>query len=485
MEDVSILLIRGTFLVLLGLGIEAKWIRSGSRDTPDIGDGPGRGQFFPRRLGVANHNRPRNSRLGRFFGLLASEFRKLPNIRSPSKSRFLFHLEDRGNLGTQLAKSVRSFDVPQTKMPAMLFLHVLLTLLFALSTNPAIGAELPDVAQPGQNGFLKAELLYPLDDKPTPQCHASTIVETPAGLVSAWFGGQHEKNPDVGIWVSRLEQTGWTKPVEVANGVQSPAKRYPCWNPVLFQPKTGPLMLFYKVGPSPSEWWGMLMTSADNGKTWSEPRKLGKDSKLGQENANLIGPVKNKPIQLKDGSILCPSSSEHQGWRVHFERTTDGGKTWEVIGPIHDASKYNAIQPSILTYPDGKLQILCRTKESVLAQSWSSDGGKTWSEVTATKLPNPNSGTDAVTLKDGRQLLVYNHTTRRGGFPSGRNMLNVAVSRDGKTWQPILTLERKQGGEFSYPAVIQTSDGNVHITYTYNRQSIKHAILDGSVGLSF
>ncbi len=338
-------------------------------------------------------------------------------------------------------------------------------------------AELPELAGVGTPGYLKGELIYPLDDKPTPQCHASTIAETPAGLVAAWFGGQHEKNPDVGIWVSRLQADGWTKPVEVANGIQSPKKRYPCWNPVLFQPKAGPLMLFYKVGPSPSTWWGMLMTSKDNGKTWSEPRKLGTDPKLGQANPNLIGPVKNKPIQLKDGSILCPSSTEHQGWRVHFERSSDGGKTWEVVGPIHDASKFNAIQPSLLTYADSRLQILCRTKEGVIAQSWSNDGGKTWSELTKTELPNPNSGIDAVTLADGRQLLVYNHTTRGGGFPSGRNMLNVAISTDGKHWKPVLTLEREKG-EFSYPAVIQTADGKVHTTYTYNRQSVKHVVLD-------
>ena len=97
--------------------------------------------------------------------------------------------------------------------------------------------------------------------------------------------------------------------------------------------------------------------------------------------------------------------------------------------------------------------------------------------MTATALPNPNAGTDAVTLKDGRQLLVYNHTTRRGGFPSGRAMLNVAVSTDGTAWQPVLTLERAKG-EYSYPAVIQTADGLVHITHTYQRRSVKHVVLD-------
>lgn len=332
---------------------------------------------------------------------------------------------------------------------------------------------LPEVAGPSTAGYVSGELIYPLDNKPTPQCHASTIVETPAGPVAAWFGGRHEKNPDVGIWVARHRNGQWTQPVEVADGVQSSEQRYPCWNPVLFNPQNGPLMLFYKVGPSPRQWWGMLKTSIDNGKSWSASRRLGENPKIG----HLIGPVKNKPVQLADGSILCPSSTEHDGWRVHFELTPDLGKSWKVIGPIHDGEQFSAIQPSILTYPDGKMQVLCRSRQQVITQSWSADGGETWSKMTATQLPNPNAGTDAVTLRDGRQLLVYNHTTRGGPFPSGRNMLNVAVSRDGREWNTVLTLE-KQKGEYSYPAVIQTDDGKVHITYTYRRQSVKHVVLD-------
>jgi len=334
-------------------------------------------------------------------------------------------------------------------------------------------AGVPDLAKVGVGGYVGGELIYPLDDKPTPQCHASTIVETPSGLVVAWFGGKHERNEDVGIWLSRREGKAWSRPVEVANGVQSPRTRYPCWNPVLFRPMGGPLMLFYKVGPTPRGWWGMLMTSADDGRTWSRPRKLGTDEKVG----HLIGPVKNKPVQLADGSILCPSSTEHRGWRVHFERTTDLGKSWEVIGPIHDGREFGAIQPSILRYADGKMQAVCRSRQGVIAQSWSADGGKTWSRMAASTLPNPNAGLDAVTLADGRQLLVYNHTTRKRGFPSGRNMLNVAASTDGKAWRTVLTLERAEG-EFSYPAVIQAADGKVHVTYTYRRRSVKHVVLD-------
>jgi predicted neuraminidase len=346
----------------------------------------------------------------------------------------------------------------------------------------AIGArqkgetQMPALAKPGENGYIQGELIYSLDNKPTPECHASTIAETRSGLVAAWFAGTGEGDANVGIRVARHDGTKWLESVEVANGSEGEEKDYPCWNPVLFKPKGGPLMLFYKVGPNPRAWWGMLVTSADDGKTWSMPRKLGEDEKLGT-NSNLIGPVKNKPIQLADGSILCPSSTEHERWRAHFELTRDLGRTWQVIGPINDGTEFGTIQPSILTYPDGRMQILCRSQQSVIAQSWSDDGGKTWSAMAATELPNPNAGTDAVTLRDGRQLLVYNHTVRRGPFPSGRNMLNVAVSKDGRIWKPVLTLERARG-EYSYPAVIQASDGKVHITYTYQRRSVKHVSLD-------
>jgi predicted neuraminidase len=123
-------------------------------------------------------------------------------------------------------------------------------------------------------------------------------------------------------------------------------------------------------------------------------------------------------------------------------------------------------------HPGGKLQILCRSGgERKVLSAMSSDGGKTWSELTAIDLPNPNSGIDAVTLKDGRHLLVYNHT------PSGRSPLNVALSTDGQQWKSVLDLETDKG-EYSYPAVIQTDDGMVHITYTWKRQKVRHVTVD-------
>jgi predicted neuraminidase len=356
---------------------------------------------------------------------------------------------------------------------------VLLALTLACSAGNKNEMIIPDLVQPESNdAYLKGELIYPLDNKPTPECHASTIEEIEDGLVAAWFGGTEEKDPDVGIWVSFNFDGKWSKSVEVVNGFQTDDLRYPCWNPVLFQPKEGPLMLFYKVGPSPREWWGMLITSDDGGRSWSEPVKLGEDDKIG----HLLGPIKNKPIQLEDGTIICPTSIEiEEGdddkWMVHFESTKDLGKTWTVVGPINDGVEFDAIQPSVLTYEDGKMQVLCRSRQNVITQSWSEDNGQTWSAMTATELPNPDAGTDAVTLQDGRQLLIYNHTIRKSEFPRSRNMLNLAISEDGKNWKPVMTLERQEG-EYSYPAIIQSKDGLVHITYTFRRKSVKYVVVD-------
>ncbi len=320
-----------------------------------------------------------------------------------------------------------------------------------------------------RQGILVDEFIY--TTAPYPSCHASTIAETPAGLVAAWFGGTAERNPDVGIWVSRFEGGKWTPSVEVVNGVQNETLRYPTWNPVLFQIPKGDLLLFYKVGPSPSAWWGMVVKSSDNGKTWGKPEPLPK---------GYIGPVKNKPVLLGDGTLICPSSTEgKEGWRVHFESTTNLGKSWSHTDAINDGKTIGAIQPTILSYPDGTLQVLCRSRNRAIVESKSHDKGKSWSAMTATSLPNNNSGIDAVTLKDGRQLLVYNHVLPPEGKDKGdRTPLNVAVSKDGKTWYAALVLEDSKISQYSYPSVIQSSDGLVHIVYTWRRERIKHVVVD-------
>lgn len=320
-----------------------------------------------------------------------------------------------------------------------------------------------------RSGIITDEFLY--EKAAFPSCHSATIAETPTGLVAAYFGGTRERHPDVEIYISRQVNGAWLAPVSVANGIQNEKLRLPTWNPVLYQVPGGDLLLFYKIGPKPSEWWGMMRTSKDGGITWSDAKKLPD---------GYIGPVKNKPVLLSNGNLFCPSSKEGDGWKIHFEVTKDNGQTWRTIGPIA-GNGINAIQPSILDHGKGKLQLLARSRNRALVESWSANNGETWSPLAKTSLPNNNSGTDAVTLKDGRHVLVYNHVLPPGDLAKGsRTPLNVSVSKNGKTWYAALILEDSPISQYSYPAVIQTADGMLHFIYTWRRQKIKHVVVDPS-----
>ena len=339
----------------------------------------------------------------------------------------------------------------------------------AVALVPAVRGQVP-LRHPA---MLASEFLN--EGAPYPQCHASTIAEvSPGRLVAAWFGGTREGAPDVGIWLTRFDSGKWTVPVEVANGMQTDGSRYPTWNPVLFAPAGHPLRLFYKVGPSPREWWGMAKRSSDGGASWNEAARLPRP---------LLGPIKNKPVALPDGSWLSPSSTEGtpSGWRAHVERSRDAGRTWEFIGPI-DKGTWNleAIQGSILFHRDGRLQSVGRTRSGVVASTWSADGGRTWSPLEPLGLPNPNAGTDAVTLKDGRHLIAYNDAAPLPGSRGGRRYpLVIALSSDGTSWNKAAVIEDEPRPDgYAYPTVIQTSDGLLHITYTWNRQRIKHVVVD-------
>lgn len=306
---------------------------------------------------------------------------------------------------------------------------------------------------------MRSEFIF--EQSPFASCHASTIVEArPGEFLAAWFGGTQEGADDVAIWLARSTGKKWSKPEKIADEPGAP-----CWNPVLFRERAGTVFLFYKAGRSPASWSGLYRVSNDVGASWQQPVLLP---------AGLYGPIKNKPIQLANGRIVAGTSVEsYRTWTAWVETSDDAGKSWRRHGPIAVPGElYGIIQPTIFEIAAGRLRMLTRATERIgqICTATSDNGGETWTSAERTELPNPNSGIDAVRLADGRIVLCHNPTH------TGRTPLVLSVSKDdGATWRVGPTLEM-ESGEYSYPAIIQAQDGDVHVTYTWKRQRIRHGV---------
>ena len=304
-----------------------------------------------------------------------------------------------------------------------------------------------------------------------PECHSASIVETRKGdLVATYFGGTKEGNPNVCIWVSRKPKgkTTWISPQMAADGVFSPDYREACWNPVIYETPDGELRIYFKIGVNVAGWKGWLVRSKDGGKTWSKREQL-PDS--------LYGPIKNKPI-LNKGRLISPTSDERHGWRLYFEYSDDMGKTWKRTAFVEADSGVKAIQPSIILLPDGRLEALCRTRSRQIGVTYSSDNGETWSKLRLSNLPNNNSGLDAVSLREGGYALICNDWPIEPDKEKGaRTPLSILRSDDGQQWRHWITLEDSPILQYSYPSIIQSRDGHIHVVYTWRRQRVKHVEL--------
>ena len=316
-----------------------------------------------------------------------------------------------------------------------------------------------------------------------PCAHASTVVELANGdLLAAWFAGTSEGEKDCAIWSARRDGGVWSRPTKLVREPQ-----IACYNPVLFHTSDRRLWLYYKFGAHPMSWTAGRTVSLDDGLTWGPVEHLP---------AGLYGPIRAKPLVLPDGTIVSGTSVEtYRSWACWIERSTDHGGSWLKAGPITvpreltgpgvsgeappavpGSNEWKAtegiIQPSVIALAGGRLRLYARSTARIgrVCVADSIDAGRSWTPARPIDVPNPNSGIDAVALADGRVLLVYNHSDDR------RWPLNVALSMDGEVFAPCLTLE-SEPGEYSYPAVIQGRTGDVHVTYTVNRTTIRHATI--------
>jgi len=228
--------------------------------------------------------------------------------------------------------------------------------------------------------------------------------------------------------------------------------------------------------------WGARMLSKARGEDMvrkgqlQSPAGPSKEADLGYPYFQRMGwQTKNKAVLVEGKRLIVPLYSDGFSFSL-MAFTDDGGQTWRFSEPLVGAGN---IQPSIATRADGTLVAYMRDNGSApkrLHISASRDQGLTWSPVRDSELPNPGSGADIVTLRDGHWVLAYNDTER------GRESLAVSLSTDeGKTWSHTRHLEsgspEKSSPSAAYPSIIQGADGSLHVVYSFHGTSktIKHA----------
>ncbi len=315
--------------------------------------------------------------------------------------------------------------------------------------------------------LLLHEEIFSVENRPTDNCHASTLLAVKDGILAAWFGGTKEGKSDVGILYSRRINGEWTSPVMLPRTQDKPH-----WNPVLFRMPNGKIWLFYKIGRPISSWRTYCRISLDEGKTFGEEFELIKGDIGGR------GPVKNKPILLSNGTVLAPASIEpgyfyertENNWICFVDHTDDNGKIWTRSEAIPKPDGLSVIQPTLWEHMTGHVHMFVRSDGGFIYRSDSKDFGKTWCELYPTEIPNNNSGIDCVMNPNGVLALVYNPVSSYT-FESLRTPLQVIFSKDnGKTWGDPVILH-SGAGEFSYPSIIYNKD-RFCICYTGDRKTI-------------
>lgn len=333
----------------------------------------------------------------------------------------------------------------------------------------SIAAKLPPLPRTSPWGKMSFSSQMIFDEAPGAVAfHCSTLTEAANGdLLCLWYGGSYESADDETLFLSRLKPgaTSWTPPQRVISDPQQPPG-----NGILFLDGERRLwMVWARLEASRpirrGEGWGkcrlMYRISNDHGESWSEDKSMLPDG--------IWGVPRNNPLSLQSGRILLPVEGVigGKGGSV-FLGTSDNGKTWEMSPLVSGGS-----QPTLAQRADGSVLALMREAPKI-TQVISTDEGRTWTSAVPTSVNNPDSGISMTRLKNGHLLLVYNDS------PEARSPLNIVRSiDDGKTWEKPLDLETNPG-EYSYPCIVQTADGMIHISYTFRRYGIKHVRMSES-----
>lgn len=357
------------------------------------------------------------------------------------------------------------------------------------------------------------------DDLPAPtiQCHAANLMPLPDGsLGCVWFGGTQEGVADISIWFSRRTEQGWSTPAQLSNDAERSEQ-----NPILFNAPDGSLWLLHTAQRSGHQDTALVRwrRSTDGGVTWSAPAQLFPDAGIFVRQPVIVTPTHwLVPIFHCRTTPGVRWSGDHDDSAVMV--STDQGRTWtERAVPGSLGCVHMNIVPGQAA---GEFFAFYRSRwADHVYRSVSADGGLTWSAPQPTPLPNNNSSIQAVRLASGRLAMVFNDisaaqaTERRVSLydeiegeddsasyaevPAGtrtafwgtpRAPMTLALSDDdGLTWPHKLALETGDGycmtnnsaeqrnRELSYPSIVQTADGALHVAYTHHRQRIRHLVV--------
>lgn len=413
-------------------------------------------------------------------------------------SRHSGQIESKSNSHATVAAALESCD-NRAMIPPRTFCLAACVPLFSICVLSANAAE--------DRPEFSAELVFPLHAQHN---HAPSIVECPNGdLLVSWYRGSGErKADDVAVFGARLRrgQTNWSHAFVMAD-----TPGFPDGNTAMFIDARQRLWLFWPIvlantwescitsyrvatrfasdGAPKWDWQGQVLLKPEH---FAEDMHTALDARLKSavlpsEMTNRIAELRRrigdklsqrlgwqprcKPTVLRSGRIVLPLYSDTYSVSI-MAISDDAGQTWFASRPL---AGFGNIQPAVLQKKDGTLVAYMRENGPLdhVRVARSTDDGLTWSEVGMSELPNPGSGLDAVRLRNGEWLLVYNDTT------SGRHRLAVSISEDeGKTWKWTRHLENGPGNQFHYPAVIQARDGTVHAVYSYfvpGGKSMKHA----------